>query len=55
MGKEIVAISLDQKEQMELEVILADKDGKAALQFLKDIIRKKIRDSKAGPSCSPSR
>jgi hypothetical protein len=55
MEKEIVAISLDQKEQMELEVILTDQDGKAALQLLKDIIRKKIRDAKAGPSCGPSR
>jgi len=54
MGKEVVAISLDQKEQMDLEVILTDQDGKAALHFLKDVIRKKIRDSKAGPSCGPS-
>ncbi|MCX5885503.1 MAG: hypothetical protein NT096_06310 [Proteobacteria bacterium] len=55
MEKEIVAISLDQKEQMELEVILTDQDGKAALQFLKDIIRKKIKDAQAGPICGPSR
>jgi hypothetical protein len=55
MEKGIVAISLEQREQMELEVILTDQDGKAALQFLKDVIRKKVKDAQAGPICGPSR
>ena len=33
-----VSVTLDEQQQAELQVILADKDGAAALRFLKDVI-----------------
>jgi hypothetical protein len=33
-----VSITLDEKEQTELQMILADKDGEEALRFLKEVI-----------------
>ena len=33
-----VSVTLDEKEQTELQMILADKDGEEALRFLKDVV-----------------
>ena len=33
-----VSVTLDEKEQTELQMILADKDGEEALRFLKEVI-----------------
>jgi len=33
-----VSVTLDEKEQTELQMILADKDAEAALRFLKEVI-----------------
>lgn len=33
-----VSVTLDEKEQTEIQVILADKDAEEALRFLKEVI-----------------
>ena len=50
--KEKVVISLNQKEQIELERITTDRDEKRALEFLKEVVKKKI-DKAAAPGCKP--
>jgi hypothetical protein len=35
---EKVSVTLDEKEQTELQMILADKDAEKALRFLKDVM-----------------
>lgn len=50
--KEKIVISLNQKEQIELEQILTDEDEKQALAFLKDVIKKKTNKANA-PGCKP--
>jgi len=50
--KEKVVINLDQKEQIELERIVTDSDEKQALEFLKEVIKKKV-DKANAPGCKP--
>lgn len=50
--KEKVVISLNQKEQIELERITTDGDEKRALEFLKEVVKKKI-DKAAVSGCKP--
>lgn len=50
--KEKVVISLNQKEQIELEQIITDEDDKQALEFLKIVIKKKV-DKANAPRCKP--
>jgi len=50
--KEKVVISLNQKEQIELERITTDGDEKRALEFLKEVVKKKINKA-AAPGCKP--
>jgi hypothetical protein len=38
-----VNIVLDEQQQIELQMILVDKDGAAALQFLKDVVWEQIQ------------
>ena len=38
-----VSIVLDEQEQNELRIILTDKDGAAALSFLKEVVWAQIR------------
>lgn len=52
MKKKIV-ISLDQKEQIELQQIIIDKDEKQALEFLKQVIKSKV-DKASVPGCKPA-
>ena len=51
--KEKIIISLDQKEQIELEQIITDEDDKQALEFLKTVIKKKV-DKANAPGCKPA-
>ncbi len=44
--KKSVAISLSEKELLELESILLDEDGKAALEFLEKSILQKFKGGK---------
>ena len=44
--------SLNQKEQIELERITTDRDEKRALEFLKEVVKKKI-DKAAATGCKP--
>ena len=50
--KEKVVISLNQKEQIELERITTDGDEKQALEFLKQVVKKKVEKANA-PGCKP--
>ncbi|MCJ7646898.1 hypothetical protein MUO65_08420 [bacterium] len=50
--KEKVVISLNQEEQIELERITADGDEKQALEFLKEVVKKKV-DKANAPGCKP--
>jgi|GEM_PF-3368035 len=50
--KEKIIISLDQKEQIELERIVTDSDEKQALEFLKEVVKKKV-DKATAPGCKP--
>jgi hypothetical protein len=50
--KEKVVINLNQKEQIELERIVIDGDQKQALEFLKEVIKKKVNKANA-PGCKP--
>lgn len=50
--KEKVVISLNQKEQIELEQIITDEDDKQASEFLKIVIKKKV-DKANAPGCRP--
>ncbi len=50
--KEKVVISLNQKEQIELERITTDGDEKRALEFLKEVVKKKAAKA-AAPGCKP--
>ena len=38
-----VSVVLDEKEQTELQVLLADRDEAAALRFLKDVIWARVQ------------
>jgi hypothetical protein len=51
--KEKIIISLDQKEQIELEQIITDEDDKQALEFLNTVIKKKM-DKANAPGCKPA-
>lgn len=51
--KEKVVISLNQKEQIELERITTDGDEKRALEFLKEVVKKKAAKA-AAPGCKPA-
>ncbi|MGE4357103.1 MAG: hypothetical protein AB7E08_00935 [Candidatus Omnitrophota bacterium] len=46
MDKEKTIISLNKEEQIELEQIILDEDEAQALRFLKEVIKKKNRQSK---------
>lgn len=50
--KEKVVISLNQKEQIELERITTDGDEKQALEFLREVVKKKAAKA-AAPGCKP--
>lgn len=50
--KEKAVISLNQKEQIELERITTDEDEKQALKFLKEVVKKKV-DKAVAPGCKP--
>ena len=50
--KEKVVISLNQEEQIELERITTDGDEKQALEFLKEVVKKKV-DKANAPGCKP--
>jgi len=50
--KEKIVISLNQKEQIELEQIVTDEDEKQALEFLKGVVKKKV-DKANAPGCKP--
>jgi len=50
--KEKVVINLNQKEQIELEQIVTDEDEKQALEFLKEVVKKKV-DKANAPGCKP--
>lgn len=50
--KEKVVISLDQKEQIELEQIITDGDEKQAMEFLRKVIKEKV-DKANAPGCKP--
>ena len=50
--KEKIIIGLDQKEQIELERITTDSDEKQALEFLKQVVKKKVNKANA-PGCKP--
>jgi len=50
--KEKIIISLDQNEQIELEQIVTDEDLRQALEFLKQVIKKKV-DKANAPGCKP--
>lgn len=50
--KEKIVISLSQKEQIELEQIVTDEDEKQALEFLTEVIKKKV-DKANAPGCKP--
>lgn len=50
--RERIVIGLDQKEQIELEQIITDGDEKQALEFLKEVIKKKA-DKANAPGCKP--
>ncbi len=50
--KEKIFINLNQKEQIELEQIIMDEDKKQALEFLKEVIKKKV-DKANAPKCKP--
>lgn len=50
--KEKVVISLNQKEQIELERITTDLDEKQALEFLREVVKKKAAKA-AAPGCKP--
>ncbi len=50
--KEKVVISLDQKEQIELEQIITDSDEKHAMEFLRKVIKEKVDKANAS-GCKP--
>jgi hypothetical protein len=50
--KEKIIISLNQKEQIELERIVIDEDEAQALRFLKEVVKKKV-DKANAPGCKP--
>lgn len=50
--KEKVVISLNQKEQIELERITTDGNEKQALEFLREVVKKKAAKA-AAPGCKP--
>lgn len=50
--KEKIVISLNEKEQVELEQIIIDEDEKQALEFLKEVIKKKV-DKADVQGCKP--
>lgn len=50
--KEKIVISLNQKEQIEVERVITDEDEKQALEFLKGVIKKKV-DKANAPGCKP--
>lgn len=50
--KEKIVISLNQKEQIEFERIIADEDEKQALAFLRWVVKKKV-DKANAPGCKP--
>lgn len=47
-----VTVTLDDAEQMELEEVLMDHDEKAALEFLKRVVKHKT-DLRLKSSCKP--
>jgi hypothetical protein len=47
-------ITLEAQEVMELEAILLDRDREAALKFLKDVVRAKVR-SQGSSELDPSK
>jgi hypothetical protein len=50
--KEKVVISLNQKEQIELERITTDGDERQALEFLREVVKKKAAKA-AALGCKP--
>lgn len=50
--KEKIIISLNQKEQIELERIVIDEDRVLALRFLKEVVKKKV-DKANAEGCKP--
>ena len=38
-----VSVTLDEQEQAELQMILADKDAEAALRFLKEVVSAQVQ------------
>lgn len=44
-------VSFGEKERMELERIILDRDKEAALAFLKDVIYSKVKESEKPGSC----
>lgn len=44
-------VSLDERERMELERIVVDSDAQAALEFVRDVVHAKVRDSEKPGSC----
>ena len=50
--KEKIVISLNLKEQIELEQIITDGDEIQALEFLEKVIKKKVNKANA-PRCKP--
>ena len=51
--KEKVVISLNRKEQIELEEILTDEDKDLALKFLKEVLRPKVLKA-SHEGCKPT-
>jgi hypothetical protein len=47
-----VAITLSEEDQIRLEEILMDKDGQAALEFLRQVIGRKLEKHAKG-HCKP--
>jgi len=43
-----IVIELEEKEVMELEAIVLDRDKEQALEFLKKVIRARVREGKRG-------
>jgi len=39
-----MSVTLDEQEQSELQMILADKDAEAALRFLKEVVWAQLQD-----------
>jgi hypothetical protein len=48
-----VTLTLSEEEQLRIEEILLDKDDKAALEFLKRIVKPRI-DQRFKRSCKPA-